>query len=103
MLAQHLRGFLGFEHDKIGAAVIYLRMGYRNGAGIIERDQFVDFAGATDYCSSIFHRFTIRLDDKVLPYNDFEGGPPESEIDRWARYLELALRTCNAYLLSPCN
>ncbi|KAL1938137.1 hypothetical protein VTO73DRAFT_11966 [Trametes versicolor] len=74
LLAEHLRRFVGFEPNQIGAAVMHLRLAYRNAAGIIERDQF-----------------TIRLDDDITPFSDFEGGPSESEVDRWTRYVDIAL------------
>ncbi|KAH9855857.1 hypothetical protein C2E23DRAFT_698892, partial [Lenzites betulinus] len=74
LLAKHLRGFVGFGPSQIGSAVMHLRLAYRNAAGTIESDQF-----------------TIRCDDSVLPFSDFQGGPPEAELNRWDQYLEVAL------------
>ncbi len=48
-------------------------------------------------------RFTIRLDNNVVPFSEFEGGASEQEMDRWVRYVDLALRTFNRVNSHACT
>ncbi|OJT11266.1 hypothetical protein TRAPUB_12219 [Trametes pubescens] len=74
VLADVMQELNGYGSEQIGAAVFHLQFAVRDIDGKIESKEFT--------CGHM-------VDE--LPFMEFEGGTPQSESDRWARFIDLSL------------
>ncbi|KAL1945896.1 hypothetical protein VTO73DRAFT_1898 [Trametes versicolor] len=74
VLADVMQELNGYGCEQIGAAVFHLQFAVRDIEGKIESKEFT--------CGHM-------VDEQ--PFMEFEGGTPQSESDRWARFIGLSL------------